>query len=95
MIRVLSCIATNIPIDAIQKIEPMLVNKICDHLTERITSGELSNDNLVQIIEHIGGYLNLKTISSYSKENKISYNGVKNFRVIKPIFGVKFVIDNE
>jgi len=73
----------------------MLVNKICDHLTERITSGELSNDNLVQIIEHLGGYLNLKTIPDYSKENNISYNGAKNFRVIKPIFGVKFVIDNE
>jgi len=85
----------DILIDAIQKIEPMLVNKICDHLTERITSGELSNDNLVQIIEHIGGYLNLKTIPDYSKENNISYNGAKNFRVIKPIFGVKFVIDND
>ena len=88
-------IAYNTCIDAIQKIEPMLVNKICEDLTERITSGELSNDNLVQIIEHIGGYLNLKTISAYSKDNKISYNGVKNFRVIKPIFGVKFVIDND
>ena len=42
----------------------MLVNKICDHLTERIISGELSNDHLVQIIEHLGGYLNLKTISA-------------------------------
>lgn len=72
----------------------MLVNKICEHLSERIESGELNNTDLVQIIEHIGGYLNLQTISKYAKENNMSYNGVKNFRNIFEIFGVKFVIDN-
>lgn len=72
----------------------MLVNKICEHLSERIESGELNNTDLVQIIEHIGGYLNLQTISKYAKENNMSYNGVKHFRNIFEIFGVKFVIDN-
>jgi len=72
----------------------MLVNKICDHLTDRIVSGELSNEDLVQVIEHIGGYLNLQTISAYSKANGISYNGAKKFRSIKKVFGVKFVVDN-
>ncbi len=73
----------------------MLVNKICDHLTERITSGELSNDNLVQIVEHVAGYLNLQTISAYSKSTGISYNGAKKFRQVREIAGVKFVIDND
>lgn len=85
----------NILLYAIQKIEPMLVNKICEDLTERIVSGELSNDNLVQIIEHISGYLNLQTISAYSKANNISYNGAKKFRQVREIAGVKFVIDND
>lgn len=72
----------------------LLVNKIADHLTERIISDELSNDDMVQLIEHLGGYLNLKTIPDYAKENNMSYNGVKKFRETREIFNVKFVIDN-
>ena len=72
----------------------MLINNICQHLSDRIQNGELSNNDMVQIIEHIGGYLNLKTIPNYAKENKISYNGVKKFRCVRKIFNVKFVIDN-
>lgn len=81
---------------AIQKIEPMeLVEKICNHLSERIESGELSNDDCVKIIEHIGGYLNLMTISDYARSNNLSYNGSKHFRATRKIFNVRFVIDNE
>jgi len=72
----------------------LLVNNICEHLSTRIENGELSNDDIVQVIEHCGSYLNLCTISKYAKENKMSYNGVKKFRTIKKLFGVKFVIDN-
>lgn len=72
-----------------------LVNKICDHLSDRIISGELNNEDLVQIIEHLGGYLNLKTISDYARENKLSYNGAKKYRCLQKIFGIKFIIDNE
>lgn len=72
-----------------------LVSKICNHLSERIENNELSNSDLVQIIEHVGGYLNLRTISDYSKENNLSYNGAKKFRKVTKIFNVKFVIDNE
>lgn len=72
-----------------------LVNTICEHLSNRILNNELSNDDMIQIIEHIGGYLNLKTRSAYARENNKSYNGVKKFRTNKEIFGVKFIIDNE
>jgi hypothetical protein len=73
----------------------LLVNKICEHLSGRIENNELTNDDIVQIIEHLGYYLNLQTISDYAKTNQISYNGVKHFRTIREIFNVKFVIDNE
>ena len=73
----------------------MLINKIQEHLSLRIENGELKNEDLVQLIEHIGGYLNLTTIPQYAKENEMSYNGVKKFRNIKTIFNTKFVIDNE
>lgn len=73
----------------------MLVNKICEHLSQRVHDGQLSNNDMVQIIEHIGGYLNLKTRSDYAKQNNISYNGAKRFRANIELFGVKFIIDNE
>jgi hypothetical protein len=64
-------------------------------LSERIESNQLSNEELVQIIEHVGGYLNLQTVSDYSRNSNISYNGAKKFRKVKEIFHVKFVIENE
>jgi hypothetical protein len=69
--------------------------KFCQFITEKFESNQLDNDSLVQIIELCGGYLNLETIAAYSKRVGKSYNGVKNFRVVKSIFNVKFVIDNE
>ena len=73
----------------------MLLEKICNHISERIESNQLSNEDCLKIIEHIGGYLNLQTISDYAVKNKLSYNGVKKFREIKELFNVKFVINNE
>jgi hypothetical protein len=68
--------------------------KILSRLSELIQKGEINNAGMVQIIELCGGYLNLKTISDYSRENNISYNGVKKFRQVQKLFNVKFVIDN-
>ncbi|MEQ1554087.1 MAG: hypothetical protein ABL929_07910 [Ferruginibacter sp.] len=73
----------------------MLINTITEHISNRIESGELSNEDLVQLIEHVGGYLNLQTIPQYAKQYNISYNGVKNFRKVVELFNTKFVIDNE
>lgn len=73
----------------------MLFNTISEHLSKRIINGELTNDELVQLIELIGGYLNLKTRSAYSKENGMSYNGAKKFRQNIKIFGINFIIDND
>jgi hypothetical protein len=72
----------------------MLVNKICEHLSQRIQAGQLNNKDMVQIIEHIGGYLNIKTRSEYAKKNNMSYNGAKKFRQNIDLFGVKFIVDN-
>lgn len=55
----------------------------------------VSNEFLVQIIEHSGSYLNIKTISDYAKSENISYNGAKKFRNNIKLFGVKFIIDNK
>jgi len=72
-----------------------LADKIKEHLSQKIENNELSNDEMIEIIEHLGAYLNLKTIPDYCKETGISYNGVKNFRNVTTIFNVKFVVDNE
>ena len=54
-----------------------LEEKVLNRLENLIIENQLSNDNLVQIIELCGSYLNLQTISDYSKNNKISYNDTK------------------
>ena len=72
-----------------------LSEKILKNIYLGVENGILSNDDLVQIIEQTGSFLNLQTIATYAKENKISYNGAKKFRNVKKIFGVKFIIDNE
>ena len=68
---------------------------IQEHLAKRIEQGELSNEELVQIIELIGNYLNVATITTYAKANNMSYNGVKKFRNVVTIFGTKYVIEND
>lgn len=70
-------------------------DKLLNFIMQKFEDEELDNDSLVQIIELCGGYLNLQTISDYSKKNNISYNGVKKFRRVQKIFNVKFVIDND
>ena len=69
--------------------------KLCDFITHKTMQGELSNNDLVQLIEVAGAFLNLQTIPDYAKENNLSYNGVKNHREIIEIFNTKYVIDND
>jgi hypothetical protein len=73
----------------------MIINKITQRIGELVQDGKLSNDDLVQIIEVAGSFLNLQTIPKYCNDTGMSYNGVKHHRQIKELFGVKFVIDNE
>ncbi|MEK0369720.1 MAG: hypothetical protein QQN55_00995 [Nitrosopumilus sp.] len=69
--------------------------KIQEYISKVVMKSNLSNDDLVQIIELCGSFLNIKSIPDYAKENNISYNGVKKCRNVVEIFGNKFVIDNE
>ncbi len=69
--------------------------KIKEYISKYVFKGELESDNLVQLIELCGGYLNLDTIPNYSKKNHISYNGTKKCRQIITLFGSKFVVDNK
>jgi len=70
-----------------------------EDVTEQIAKGAqnntLSNDDLVQIIELCGSFLNLQTIADYARTNRLSYNGAKNNRDVRHILNVKFVIDND
>ena len=62
-------------------------------LEKYIYTNNVSHDFLIQIFELAGTYANIQTISDYAKDNNMSYNGVKKFRKIKKLFGVKFVIN--
>jgi len=70
-------------------------DKLLKFIDEKYKLNELDNDSLLQLIELVGGYLNLKSITKYAADNNMSYNGVKNHRKVKELFGVKFVIDND
>jgi hypothetical protein len=69
--------------------------KLLDYITKVVYREELENDALVQIIELCGGFLNLKSIPQYAKDNNISYNGAKKCRDVIELFNSKFIIDNE
>ena len=70
------------------------VNKIHEYIYTCLQKDQLNDKDLVQIIELVDNYLNLKTISEYAKEYNLSYNGVKNNRNILTLLGHKFVADN-
>ncbi len=72
-----------------------LKDKIILNIMKGMENDMLSNNDLIEIIEATGKYLNLMTISDYAKQNGISYNGVKNFREKIELFNVNFVIDND
>lgn len=72
-----------------------LKDKIIKNIDIGMAQNMLSNQDLIEIIKTAGLYLNLMTISDYSKRNNISYNGAKHHREVRKIFNVKFVIDNE
>jgi hypothetical protein len=72
-----------------------LRTKINKNITIGIKQNLISNNDLLQIIEHCEDYLNLKTISDYAKENNMSYNGVKHHRKLVKLFGITFVQEND
>jgi hypothetical protein len=81
------------------KISP-LADKINQHLDERVQKGELSNLDMISIVENVCQYFNLATYSDYGKRKGLSYNGVKSRIETKKVqeielFGIKFVIDND
>jgi hypothetical protein len=58
--------------------------------------GDASDEDLIQEIELLGSYLNLKTIAAKAKEMNTDYNNIKKSSLKKvEMFGVKFVIDND
>ena len=71
------------------------IDKIEEYVYKCLQKDELNNNDLVQIIERINYYLNLKTIQKYANDNSLSYNGVKKHRKIIKLFGCKLVADND
>jgi hypothetical protein len=69
--------------------------KLIQFVSTKFESGELDNNSLVELFKQTAIYLNLQTISDYARDHKMSYEGVKKFRRIEELYGVKFVIDND
>jgi hypothetical protein len=69
--------------------------KLLQFVAQKFEAAELDNNSMVQLIELAGGYLNLKTITAYAKENNLSYNGAKKYRQKVQLFGTKFIMENQ
>ena len=73
-----------------------MLQKIQQRLHDIISSGELDNLEIIQLIEQLGNYLNIQTIAQKAKYLGVDYNCVKMSNIQKvELFGVKFVIDND
>ena len=72
-------------------------NKLLNFIIDKFENNELLNGDLVENIKLSGGYLNLRTITKYAKDEGITYQGVlkrPDIDIVE-LFGVKFVIDND
>lgn len=69
--------------------------KLLSFLDEKMLDGSFTNEDLVQFIESVGKYLGMETIPNFQKTSGLSYNGIKKFREVREVLGVKFVIYND
>lgn len=64
-------------------------------ISKSTMNGDLCNDDLVQIIELCGRYLNIKTVANYARDRAISYQAATKKRNKIRIFDTAYIIDNE
>ena len=69
-------------------------NKIKSSIDDAMMNDELSNDDLVELIKHLGAYGNVMSVKDYSNQNGITVQGVYNHRNVVELWGFKFVVEN-
>ena len=70
-------------------------NKIKASIDDAMMNDELSIDNLVELIKHLGAYGNVMSVKDYSNQNNITVQGVYNHRNVVDLWGFKFVVEND
>ena len=70
-------------------------NKIKASIDDAMMNDELSNDDLVELIKHLGTYGNIMSVKDYSSQNSITVQGVYNHRNVVNLWGFKFVLEND
>ena len=70
------------------------VNNIKASIGDAMMNGELSNDNLVELIKHLGAYGNVMSVADYAKQINKSKVTVYNYRNVVNLWGFKFVVEN-
>lgn len=62
---------------------------------QSVLDGNWSNDGLVSLLKVItDDFLQLKRISHFSKDNKITTQGARKYRPVVKIDGFQFLVDN-
>ena len=70
------------------------INKIKASIDDAMMNDELSTDDLVELIKHLGAYGNVMSVKDYSNQNGITVQGVYNHRNVVDLWGFKFVVEN-
>jgi hypothetical protein len=70
------------------------LTKAKNAITQAVYEYRLSNDDLVELINHCGDYLNAKSPKEYSLINGCTPQAAHKSKHIKLILGKKFVCDN-
>lgn len=72
-----------------------LSDKIKERMSFYIESGQLSNNEIIDICKHSLDYLNLQKVKKYAEDNHISRQGAYLYRDVVDFYGTKLIIDNE
>lgn len=71
------------------------LNKIKKSIDLAFMKGEITNVELVELIEQVASYGNIHKVSEYAKENGMTVQGVYKCRNVVNLLGYKFVLDND
>lgn len=71
------------------------LNEIKTSIDDAMMNDEMANDDLVELIKHLGAYGNVMSVKDYSDQNGITVQGVYNHRNVVNLWGFKFVVEND
>ena len=71
------------------------VNEIKASIDDAMMNDELSNNDLVELIKHLGAYGNIMSVKERSNLDECSVQNVYKHRKVVDLWTFKFVVEND